>query len=323
MRTYLHKKSQALLLVLGLLAVTTAHGQDPQFTQFYANPMYLNPAFAGSKICPRVNLNYRNQWPAIPGQFVSYAASYDQHIDALSGGLGGMVWHDQAGNGTIQTTNISAIYSYTLKVTQEFNIRAGFQASYYQKSVNWDNLRFGDMIDPRFGFIYETQETPGTDNVNYADFSVGFLGYSEKFFAGFVVHHMTEPTESFFTQDNAVLYSKFTAHAGANIPLDNTREAPSLSPNILYQRQGAAEQVLFGMYGKTGPLVAGLWYRNKDAFIALLGIQLEKFRFGYSYDLTISQLTMQPGGSHEISVGLQLNCPRKRRPFQPLNCPEF
>ena len=37
--------------------------QDATFSQFYANPTYLNPALAGSGICPRVSLNYRNQWP--------------------------------------------------------------------------------------------------------------------------------------------------------------------------------------------------------------------------------------------------------------------
>ena len=39
-----------------------AFAQDPSFTQFYANPLYLNPAFAGTARCPRLNLNYRNQW---------------------------------------------------------------------------------------------------------------------------------------------------------------------------------------------------------------------------------------------------------------------
>ncbi len=86
-------------LLLCLFAVESK-AQDPLFTQFYANPLYLNPAFAGSKRCPRVNINYRNQWPAIAGQFVTYSASYDQHVDAISGGLGGLVYSDRAVNGT-------------------------------------------------------------------------------------------------------------------------------------------------------------------------------------------------------------------------------
>ena len=319
---------KSLIILLGWLLIgmtgSKAFAQDPQFTQFYANPLYLNPAFAGSKRCPRVNLNYRNQWPSIPGQFVTYSASYDQHVDAISGGLGGMVYSDQAGNGTLRTINVSAMYSYTLEVSRSFSIKAGFQATYFQKSIDWSSLTFGDMIDPRYGFIYETQETPGTDQVNGADFSVGFLGYSEKFYAGFAVHHLAEPTESFFSDNNSRLYRKFTLHAGMNIPFNERYpEEGAISPNILYMQQGPAEQLLFGLYGKRGPLVAGLWYRNRDAFIVLLGVQTEKFRFGYSYDLTTSQLTNKPGGSHEISVGLQFECRSRPKKFRPLSCPEF
>ena len=83
--------------------------QDPQFTQFYANPLYLNPAFAGVARCPRFILNYRNQWPSIPGNYVTYSASYDQHIDALSGGVGILVTNDVAGQGTLNTLNFSGI----------------------------------------------------------------------------------------------------------------------------------------------------------------------------------------------------------------------
>ena len=61
-----------------------AQAQDPEFSQFYAAPLYLNPAFAGSARCPRIGLNYRNQWPALNKTYITSAVSYDQHIDALS-----------------------------------------------------------------------------------------------------------------------------------------------------------------------------------------------------------------------------------------------
>ena len=322
----LKKSVFSLILSYLLLCCFTkeSRAQDPQFTQFYANPLYLNPAFAGSRRCPRVNINYRNQWPAIAGQFVTYSASYDQHVDALSGGLGGLVYTDRAGDGTLETINASAIYSYTLPVNKVFSIKAGFQATYFQKSIDWSQLTFGDMIDSRYGFIYETQETPGATSINGADFSAGLLGYTKNLYFGFAAHHLTEPEESFFSSSNAVLYRKYTMHFGANI-LFNKRdpEYGSISPNILYQNQGAADQWNFGLYGKKGPFVAGLWYRLKDAFIVLVGLQTDQFKFGYSYDLTTSKLTTKPGGSHEISVGLQFPCRRKIRRRRPLECPEF
>src|SRR5436189_5376057 len=93
-----------------LLPALTVKAQDPEFTQFYANPLYLNPAFAGSAKCPRLNLNYRNQWPALTGTFVTYSASYDQHFDGIGGGLGLLFLSDKAGEGTLTTTNISMMY---------------------------------------------------------------------------------------------------------------------------------------------------------------------------------------------------------------------
>ena len=89
-----------------------AKAQDPEFSQFYANRLYLNPAYAGTERCPRVGLNYRNQWPSLDQGFVTYSASYDQHFNALSGGLGLLAMSDEAGAGTITYQNIGLLYAY-------------------------------------------------------------------------------------------------------------------------------------------------------------------------------------------------------------------
>ena len=130
--------SKKFLLFFGgvLTLIGKLYSQDPEFTQFYANPLYLNPAFAGTAKCPRVCLNYRNQWPAISGTFVTYSASYDQHIDGISGGLGLLVTKDEAGLATLNTTNVSAIYSYQLHITREFSMKFGFQADRKSTRLN-------------------------------------------------------------------------------------------------------------------------------------------------------------------------------------------
>jgi len=71
--------------MLILLSGRGLFAQDPIFSQFYANPLYLNPAMAGSSVCPRLIFNYRNQWPAISGTYITYNASYDQYVDNISG----------------------------------------------------------------------------------------------------------------------------------------------------------------------------------------------------------------------------------------------
>jgi type IX secretion system PorP/SprF family membrane protein len=261
------------IFILALLITSAAielRAQDPAFTQFYANPLYLNPAFAGSVRCPRFALAYRNQWPNIQGTYSTYSASYDQHVDALSGGIGIMAWADDAGKGTLKTQSYSGIYSYQLNVSRTFSIKAGFQATYQTKKLDWTKLNFGDQIDDRNGFIYKTLEQNPDNKSGIFDVSAGFLGFTKRYFFGFAAHHITQPNESVLgSNGNSPLPRKFTGHAGAMIPLGNIQNEAFISPNILFMKQNNFQQLNLGLYFQKGPFLGGIWYRNQDAFIQL------------------------------------------------------
>ncbi len=314
-----------LQVVVLLFASFQAGAQDPEFTQFYANPLYLNPAFAGSVHCPRLCLNYRNQWPALTGTFITTSASLDGQINAINSGLGILVLTDNAGEGTLNTTNISGFYSYQLNINREFSIRAGFQATYWQRKLDWDKLTFGDQIDPRYGFIYPTTEVRGYSTKSFTDFSAGILLYSAKIYGGVAVNHLTEPEESFIVPaPGSKLPMKITGHVGAIIPISSRRDDETyISPNVLYQLQRDFQQINLGLYIAKPPLVGGLWYRNRDSFIALVGIQQGIFKFGYSYDITVSKLANASAGSHEVSMGIQFPCHPKKKRFRAVRCPAF
>ncbi|MBL0096576.1 MAG: type IX secretion system membrane protein PorP/SprF [Bacteroidetes bacterium] len=332
-----------VLLCMMIAVSLVADAQDPQFTQFYANPLYLNPAFAGSSRCPRVNINYRNQWPALKETYITTSASYDQHFDVINGGVGLLVLNDKAGEGTISTTNISGMYAYQLNVNRKFSMRMGLQATYVQKRLDFNKLTFGDMIDPRYGFVYSTQELRPTESRNFMDFSAGVLAYTSKVYGGFAAHHLTEPDEAFIVKGTSKLPRKYTAHLGAMLPIGDTYsrgyrgrinrdEGTFISPNVLYQQQAAFNQINIGMYILHSPIVGGLWYRgnfgsdkflSSDSFIALIGLQKGIFKFGYSYDVTVSALSNATGGSHELSLGLQFECRPKKKRFRAISCPSF
>lgn len=294
--------------------------QDPQFTQFYANPLYLNPAFAGAAKCPRMCLNYRNQWPNITGKYVTYSFSGDMHMDALAGGVGLLVTTDDQANGTLKTTNASLIYSYHLLINREFSLKFGLQATYLQKKLDVSALNFGDMIDPRRGFVWNTKEAIPSPQKNTADFSVGMLGYSKKYFFGFAANHITQPDEGLLGASK--LPVKVTLHGGAIISLEKNNES-YLSPNILFQAQQDFKQLNLGLYYVKGPFVAGLWYRSSDAVIALIGLQDKHFKFGYSFDVTVSKLAGNTAGSHEISLQFQMECKAKSKKYRTISCPSF
>ncbi len=319
-------KKGYLLIIFSVVVYSYCFGQDPTFSQFFSNRLYLNPAFAGTTNCPRLSLNYRNQWPGIDNSFITYAASYDQQIDGIHGGIGVQLMRDQAGEGVLNTTSAAFMYSYQFKATRNFSVRAGFQATVVQKSINVSNLRFGDMIDARRGFVYQSQEQIENDRVFYPDFSFGLIGFSKKLYFGGAVHHLTAPDEGFINQ--AILPMRITGHFGAKIPLGIRRADQSWSPNIIFQTQGTAMELNAGNYFSKGPVVVGMWYRaslkgNRDALIMLVGIETNELKIGYSYDFTVSQLNGQTGGSHEISLSYVFPCSPKKPRFETINCPSF
>lgn len=312
-----------LLAAIGAMClfIETVSAQDPIFTQFYANPLYLNPAFAGSARCLRMNLNFRNQWAGIQGTYVTYSASIDKHVDAIQGGLGLLATSDNAGDGVLRTTNVSAMYAYSIQPTRHLTVRFGFQATFFQKSIDWSKLTFGDMIDERRGFVYDTQEKQKLDQKSNADFSAGILAYTKRLYAGVAVNHLTQPDEGLL--GTSQLPMKITAHVGASLPIGDKGNQTFISPNIIYQHQQNFDHLNLGMYVNKGPLVAGLWLRYADAFIVLVGFQHNSFKIGYSYDVTISKLTNVTYGSHEISFSKQFQCKPRVKKFRGDNCPSF
>jgi type IX secretion system PorP/SprF family membrane protein len=327
------KKFILYFTIIFIGSTQLSKAQDPQFSQYYANMLYLNPAFAGAVKCPRLTLNYRNQWPNLGSTYVTYNASYDQHVSALGGGIGVLAFQDVQGNGAITQSNVSAIYSYTLNVSRTFAIKGGFQASYFQKKLNWDFI-FPDMIHPLYGPIYPTQETtiPTDLSRGVFDFSAGLVGFNKNYFFGFAVHHLTQPTESFRGTSDAYLPRKYTVHFGTNIPITNRnyrRGELSISPNLLFQQQEKFQQLNYGLYLNRKSVVFGVWLRQNfnfhyDSFIMLIGFVQDKLKFAYSYDLTVSKLTNnQTLGAHEASFSMTFNCKQKKKKFRTISCPSF
>jgi len=208
----------------------------------------------------------------------------------------------------------------------------GAQATWNQKFLDWSKLTFGDMIDPRRGFIYQTGDLPrgtlmdnGWGTRGFFDVSAGFVGFSKNFYFGFAAKHLNTPQETMIL-GNSRMPMRFTGHMGANIEFgkgSQYQNVTAISPNIIYTYQDGFMQLNIGTYIKYGVFTAGVWLRARDAFIMTIGIDSGTFRFGYSYDVTVSQLTNASGGSHELSLGLNFSCKSKPQKFRTISCPSF
>lgn len=314
-----------LLCTLGIFATQLLQAQDPMFSQFYASPLQINPAFAGVTIAPRLTLNYRSQWGQFDGGYETYAATYEQAIEGLNSGIGLIVMADDAMDGVYKTNRISGVYGYKLKINDQSFIKFGLEAGFIRTNLDWDRLQFGDQIDPLNGFEdplgnpnQSGELRPANLGKTIFDVGAGILVYTNKMYGGISIKHLNSPDESLLEINQnlgAGLPMRLTFHAGAEFAVNgnnNRNDATFISPNVLIVKQGDFGQVNAGAYAGFGKFFGGAWYRlgfsNADAAILLAGYREGILRIGYSYDFTVSQLaSVNTGGTHEISITINFD----------------
>ena len=343
----LKKQRWILAFILFLPELVTA--QDPQFSQFYSAPLYLNPAFAGAAQLTRVGGNYRNQWPSLEANFVSYSAWADHFIDDKNSGIGFLVGRDQANVSGLRSTTVAGYYAYQLPLNDIFTLRVGFQGGYTLRSLDFGSLVFGDQINPDGTINPNTMETFSEDVNNYLDLGTGALIYSERMWLGFSAFHLNQPNQSFIGESSP-LPRKFSFHAGYKFYFspgtigDGLFARPqerSVAPTVQYKWQGQFDQMDLGLYFTYEPIIFGMWYRglplksaggvvNNDALVFLMGISKrtdkEIFNVGYSYDVTLSNLGSSSGGAHEFSLSYSWFTGDPRKPpknVRLIPCPNF
>jgi len=326
------KKTFVSILIV-LLPGILLTAQDVQFTQFYASKLYLAPSFAGAIQQDRIALSYRNQWPNLPGTFVSYTFSYDHYFSNFNSGVGILVLRDVAGSGDLSTTNFGLQYSYDIKINDYWHIRPGAHFYFMQTGLDFDKLIWNDQLSPG-GTGQTSIEQPPLETRADVDFATSALVYSEKYWLGFTVDHLLKPRTSLYGSEEFVPM-KFSLFGGAQVvrrgrllnPIDET-----LSLAFLFKSQGGINQLDMGVYWFKEPMVIGLWYRGipfinnekrGDAIAVLAGYKIDNFSVGYSYDFTISRLLASTGGAHEISLIYEFKTTRKRQRRHMIPCPEF
>ncbi|GAA0878520.1 hypothetical protein GCM10009119_14880 [Algoriphagus jejuensis] len=319
-----------ILLTIGI--ASGSYGQDFHYSQFYAAPLYLNPALTGSTELSRVGVNYRKQWPGLDQDFNAYSAYFDHYSFDLRSGIGVAVNSFQETNFNINTSDISFFYSYNLQIAESLNFRMGTQASIVRRSAALDNLVFGDQVD-----LFNRTINPSTmDNVpdfdpySYLDVSFGGLLTGESFWLGSAFHHVNEPNLSFYPNDETGhLPIKWSVHGGWNFPLGSSQYFGSRYDNMAsimanYKKQGAFQQLDVGTQLLYRSVISGISYRgipglrdmpNQDSIIFMLGLKLENgMVIGYSYDFMVSPIGSQTKGAHELSIRYQflIGDPRSR-----------
>lgn len=328
------------LIIISLLIQMCfcATGQDPQYSQFYANPSYINPGFVGTAVQHRFVANYRNQWPSIPGAFVSYNISYDNNFKEAKSGLGLYLSHDKAGSGGLTYTKLAGQYAYEIKLNRTTFIRPAVEYGMVWRYIDRSRLTFGDQLVR--GGSFATFEFVEDQRINFFDIGTGAIVYTPRFWGGMSFHHINTPNQSLLGEIGP-LPMKFGLQAGVRLPIKDffgRHNDNFFVPALHYKSQGKFDQFDVGFYFERNPMTFGIWYRgipglkayepgyaNNDALVILVGVRAKKVKIGYTYDITFSRLINHTAGAHEISIvyeyaSLQETLSRTSRKIA---CPKF
>jgi len=332
--------------IIIICLVCDAAAQDPNFSQFFASPLTLNPALTGKfDGLFRVAGNYRNQWPTINNAFVTKTASADFHLlsnslaDIDRWGFGVLALNDQNGNGALTTNQFSLSTAFHKGLDEDgyHQIGVGFQGSYTDKRLDINKLDFEDELTA-LGFTGVTSEIfPQSGlNVKYLDVNAGVLyngstnGYNN-FYIGASMYHINRPKET-FQGGEFYLNSRTTLQAGGRIPMGQLN-AFHFSAN--YSFQAKATNLMFGgayalnlNYDEENPvnIYLGIWARFNnvtDALIPYMGLEFGDVQLGVTYDVNISSL--QPASNLRGGIEISLIYIKKpvNKELKKLNCPKF
>ncbi|OFY82645.1 MAG: hypothetical protein A2275_08185 [Bacteroidetes bacterium RIFOXYA12_FULL_35_11] len=319
--------------------------QDIHFSQYYANPLNINPASAGSfNENARILLTYKDQWGQLENPYKTYAFSADAGFlrnKLKTGYLGGGInlLHDIAGITKLSTTVINLSVSYHVKLSRLNMLTAGIQGGIIQNNINstdmqWDNQYDGNGFNPALA---------SGENINYdgfllGDASIGLLWkyQSEKVKIlisnegikteiGVAAFHVNKPEYSFFNASKDNLYTRFVAHGKASVEISNTNFA--VVPTFTFMRQSVSGELILGSYFRfmvkdnsankgflySTALSVGTHYRWGDAWIFSVLFESKHWALGLSYDMNTSSLKYATNKDGGIEVTLRFTTPN---PFE-------
>lgn len=332
-----------IFTIITVFAAFFVKAQDIHFSQYYANPLYMNPALTGSFYGDfRAAVNYRNQAFTVSNTpYVTYSGSFDMaplkkkmRYDTF--GVGMLVYNDKAGNGILKTQSIqaSAAYSKVLDSYKKYSLGIGIQGGIIQKRIDFSKLAFESQFDGDTDFDLAL---PNGENINNNNFilpalSAGLLWkafFTKRInaYAGFSMNNLLQPKQTFLNDPDSRLSTRYLFHAAADFRMG---KYASFSPTLMFKSQNTAQQLNLGSafgydLNDVTSLYLGMWYRWKDAIIPTAALEIYGLRIGLSYDANISKLKPATRGHGAVELSI-VYIHKKSAPsyFSPVNfCPKF
>ncbi len=296
---YVVSKTRYIFILLFCLGTRIGLSQqDPQFAHNASNLLFVNPGSAGMSdgICATV-IN-RQQWLGFEGAPKTTLAGIHAHLNlfGISQGVGLSIADDRLGFSK----------DFRAKLTYSFHQRIGngvlgigIEGGIFNKNLD-GQWKYPDADGSQDPFV-----TTEAARKMVLDLGAGiFYKIGEKFYAGISAAHLHQPEISYpKVKVASFLRRNYYGIVGYKFRLLNS--PIELNPSIFAKFDGTKLQYsgnISGTYNKK--ITLGVSYRNLDAFIPMLSIQLiTGLRVGYAYELSLSKMIKASNGSHEFMIG--------------------
>lgn len=269
-------------------------------SQYLFNEMLVNPGAAGSKDYVPVQLSFRKQWVNFPGSPTTQAISAHGEV-GKNMGFGGTVFNDVAGPSRRTGLNTNAAYHLQLDRRGDHQLGLGLGLSLTQHLIDVNMLTTYLPDDPAVLRGYNNQFVP--------DANVGvFYHFKDKGFAGLSAYNLVELRRDLYDFGNPFynpLERTYYFLGGYEFELSPSFDLKTTAlVQMIETFTTQFDVTALGTYKKVVWL--GVSYRHLDAVAIMAGGQAGQFRFGYSYDYTLSDIGDYSSGSHEVFLELQL-----------------
>jgi type IX secretion system PorP/SprF family membrane protein len=289
-----------------LVSGVSAHAQqDPQFSQYMFNTIFVTPAYAGVEGVTQLTAVHRSQWAGYESSFNDGGApttqliSFTAPIYKLKSGFGTYIVNDQLG--PLNNLEAQAMYAYHLSV-KDAKLSFGIKVGIYSQTINYDIYRAIDDQDPLL------VNKKGKESQIKPDLGFGVFYRAEKYYLGAGVNHLTRAEFDFHenTSRNALEnHLNFTGGYFYEVNFDLT-----LNPTILVKTDFKEYSFDLGVIATLkDKMWAGLSFRQSEAANVLLGYSFLKdkaLRFGYAIDIVIQDQEAKENFSHELMLSYQL-----------------
>jgi type IX secretion system PorP/SprF family membrane protein len=289
------KKIFTSLMLVGMGFAAQAQ-QDAQFSQNFFTKLNTNPAYAGISQAYCASADYRDQWSAFPGNPRTFIFNGDAWLPQIGGGAGLTAYADDLGYES--TVEFKLSYSFHV-VLGPGVLGIGPSIGYFQKSLNgvWytpDGKAGVNVTDPLVPV--------GGNSVATYDIGLGlFYATPQGLYVGISSSHLPEQTlKGSYQQYQYDVARHYYVMAGYTY---NASATWDIIPDVYVESDASSTQFQLNLRAEWNKTIwFGAGYRMNDAFVALLGYQKGNLKFGYSYDITTSDIHTYSHGSHELGI---------------------